>query len=66
MDDEKGSESTGEKIAKDIKRARCKHYLFEEKIWIVLDGLRGEGSIAQLCHREGISPVSFTSGLKTS
>ena len=34
--------SPGEKIVKDIKRATRKHYSSEEKIWIVLDGLRGE------------------------
>lgn len=47
--------SPGEKIVKDIKRATRKHYSFEEKIRIVLDGLRGEDSIAELCRREGIS-----------
>ena len=47
--------SPGEKIVKDIKRATRKHYSSEEKIRIVLDGLRGEDSIAKLCRREGIS-----------
>ena len=47
--------SAGEKIVKDIKRATRKHYSSEEKIRIVLDGLRGEDSIAELCRREGIS-----------
>ena len=47
--------SPGEKIVKDIKRATRKHYSSEEKIKIVLDGLRGEDSIAELCRREGIS-----------
>ena len=47
--------SSGEKIVKDIKRATRKHYSSEEKIRIVLDGLRGEDSIAELCRREGIS-----------
>ena len=45
----------GEKIVKDIKRATRKQYSSEEKIRIVLDGLRGEDSIAELCRREGIS-----------
>ena len=44
-----------EKIVKDIKRATRKHYSSEEKIRIVLDGLRGEDSIAELCRCEGIS-----------
>ena len=46
--------SPGEKIVKDIKRATRKHYSSEEKIRIVLDGLRGDGSVAELYHREGI------------
>ncbi|TQV67957.1 transposase, partial [Aliiroseovarius halocynthiae] len=51
----KTTKSPGEKIVKDIKRATRKHYSSEEKIRIVLDGLRGEDSIAGLCRREGIS-----------
>ena len=47
--------SPGEKLVKDIKRATRKQYSSEEKIRIVLDGLRGEDSIAELCRREGIS-----------
>ncbi len=50
-----GTEALGEKIVKDIKRATRKQYSSEEKIRIVLDGLRGEDSIAELCRREGIS-----------
>nr|WP_139250706.1 IS3 family transposase [Litoreibacter ascidiaceicola] len=49
------TKSPGAKIVKDIKRATRKHYSSEEKIRIVLDGLRGEDSIAELCRREGIS-----------
>ena len=51
----KTTKSPGEKIVKDIKRATRKQYSAEEKIRIVLDGLRGEDSIAELCRREGIS-----------
>jgi transposase-like protein len=47
--------SPGEKIVKDIKRATRKQYSFEEKIRIVLDGLRSEDSIAEVCRGEGIS-----------
>jgi len=46
--------STGEKLVKDIKRATRKQYSSEKRIRIVLDGLRGEDSIAELCRREGI------------
>jgi transposase len=44
-----------ERIVKDIRRATRKHYSAEEKIRIVLDGLRGDHSIAELCRREGIA-----------
>ena len=47
--------SPGEKIVKEIKRATRKQYSSEEKIRIVLDGLRGEDSIAEVCRRESIS-----------
>ena len=47
--------SASERIVKDIRRATRKHYSAEEKIRIVLDGLRGEHSIAELCRREGIA-----------
>ncbi len=47
--------TSGERIAKDIKRKTRKQYSAEEKIRIVLDGLRGEESVAELCRIEGIS-----------
>ena len=46
---------SSERIVKDIRRATRKQYSAEEKICIVLDGLRGEHSIAELCRREGIA-----------
>ena len=42
-------------VPKDIRRVTRKQYGAEEKIRIVLDGLRGEESIAALCRREGIA-----------
>ena len=50
-----GRASSSEQIIRDIKRKTRKQYGAEEKIRIVLDGLRGEGSIAELCRREGIA-----------
>ena len=58
--------SPGEKIVKDIKRATRKQYSSEEKIRIVLDGLRGEDSIAELCRREGTSQGICYNVRKTS
>jgi transposase len=45
----------GEKAAKDIRRATRRHFSAEDKIRIVLDGLRGEDSIAEICRKEGIA-----------
>ena len=46
---------SSERLVKDIRRATRRHHSAEEKIRIVLDGLRGEHSIAELCRREGIA-----------
>ena len=46
---------SSEKMVKDIRRATGKRRSPEEKIRIVLDGLRGEEPIAELCRREGIA-----------
>jgi transposase len=43
-----------EQVVKNIRRATRRHFSAEDKIRIVLDGLRGEDSIAELCRREGI------------
>lgn len=43
-----------EKRLKDIKRRTRRKFGSEEKIRIVLEGLKGENSIADLCRREGI------------
>ncbi len=50
-----GRQSSSERIIKDIKRKTRKQYSAEEKKRIVMDGLRGEDSIAELCRREGIA-----------
>jgi transposase len=48
-----------ERVLKDIRRATRKHYSAEDKIRIVLEGLRGEDSIAELCRREGIAQSMY-------
>ena len=47
--------SVVEKTVRDIRRRTRKKYSAEEKIRIVLEGLRGEDSIAELCRREGLN-----------
>ena len=49
------SMSNTEKAVKDIRRKTRRKHSTEEKIRIVLEGLRGEMSIAELCRREGIN-----------
>ena len=46
---------TAERHVKDIRRKTRRKFSSEEKIRIVLEGLRGEHSIAKLCRREGIA-----------
>ncbi len=46
---------SAEKTVRDIRRATRKRYSSEEKIRMVLEGLRGEDSVAELCRREGIN-----------
>ena len=50
---------SAERVVKDIRRATRKQYSAEDKIRIVLDGLRGEDSIAELCRREGIAQSMY-------
>ena len=45
-----------ESVIRDIKRKTRKKYTSEEKIRIILEGMRGEESIAAICRREGINP----------
>ena len=47
--------NNNEKLVKDIRRRTRKKYSSEEKIRIVLEGMRGEESIAELCRREGLN-----------
>ncbi|MEJ0023260.1 MAG: IS3 family transposase [Alphaproteobacteria bacterium] len=48
-----------EQVIKDIRRATRRHFSAEDKIRIVLEGLRGEDSIAELCRREGIASSMY-------
>ena len=59
-----GPRSPSERLVKDIRRATRKHHAAEDKIRVVLDGLRGEDSIAALCRREGIAESIYCSWSK--
>ena len=58
------TKAAAEQVVKDIRRATRKQYSAEEKIRIVLEGLRGEDSIAELCRREGIAQGQYYSWSK--
>ena len=51
-------------VVKDIRRATRRHYSAEDKIRIVLNGLRGEESIAELCRKAGIAQGLYYSWSK--
>ena len=55
-------ESSAEKHVQAIKRQTRRKFSAEEKIRIVLEGLRGEYSIAELCRREGQRTARFHDG----
>ena len=47
--------AAAEKVVRDIRRAARRQYTAEEKVRVVIAGLRGEESIAELCRKEGIN-----------
>jgi transposase len=57
-------ETSSERVVKDIRRATRRHHSAEDKIRVVLDGLRGEHSIAEICRREGIAESLYYSWSK--
>ena len=51
--------ASAERVVKDIRRATRRHFSAEDKIRIVLEGLRGEDSIAELCCKDVIAQSSY-------
>ena len=51
-------------VVKQIRKATRKRYTAEDKIRIVLEGLRGEVPVAEVCRREGIAPAVYYSWSK--
>ena len=54
-----------EEYVRDIKRRTRRKFNAEEKIRIVLEGLKGEISIAELCRRENIHRIRSSNGART-
>ena len=64
---DKQAPQSAEETVRDIRRATRRQFSAEEKIRIVLEGLRGEDSIAELCRKEGIAQKIFiTAGPRSS
>jgi len=58
------SKKPADRVVKDIRRATRRHFSAEDKIRIVLEGLRGDDSIAELCRKEGIAQSLYYTGSK--
>ena len=54
-----------EKVVQEIRWKTRRQFSAEEKIRIVLEGLRGEESIAALCRREGLNRISTAGGARS-
>jgi transposase len=51
-----GKGTSPEQVVREIHRRTRRRFSAEEKVRIVLEGLRGEQSVAELCRREGLAP----------
>lgn len=60
------TKAPAERVVKDIRRQTRRHFSAEDKIRIVLDGLRGEDSIAELCLRKASPRACITCGRRNS
>ena len=65
MRSKSGPEGSAKKTVKEIRRATRERHATEEMICIVLEGLRGEYVIAELCRREGIPQSCIIPGRKS-
>jgi len=59
MTTKKKSKTSSKSIVREIKRKTRRKFTAEEKIRIVLEGLRGEQAISDLCRKEGIHPTMY-------
>lgn len=55
-----------EALLKDIRRNTKRIFSSEQKELIVMEGIRGELSVAELCRKYGISDSTYTSGIRSS
>jgi transposase len=60
------TQKSPESVVREIKRKTRRKFNSEEKIRIILEGLKGEDSIAEICRREGITPGVYYKWSKIS
>ena len=59
------TQKSPESVVREIKRKTRRKFNSEEKIRVILEGLKGEDSIAEICRREGIAPSVYYKWSKT-
>ena len=59
------TQKSPESVVREIKRRTRRKFNSEEKIRVILEGLKGEDSIAEICRREGIAPSVYYKWSKT-
>src|SRR5262250_330964 len=59
-----GKGASAEQVVREIQRRTRRRFSAEEKVRIVLEGLRGEASVAELCRREGLAPNLYYRRIK--
>ena len=55
---------TSESLLKDIRRNTKRIFTSEQKVLIVMEGIRGEQSIAELCRKYSISDSTYCNGIR--
>ena len=61
-----GKGARTEQVVREIHRHRRRRFSAEEKVRIVLEGLRGQDSVAELCRREGLAPSLYYARARVS
>ena len=61
-----GKGASTEQVVREIHRHRRRRFSAEEKVRIVLEGLRGQDSVAELCRREGLAPSLYYARARVS
>jgi transposase len=66
MENNKRKKQTTENFIKDVRRKTRRVFSSEQKIQIVMEAMRAEMSVAEICRKYSIADAQFTSGTKSS